>query len=325
MVEIPFLCCRSSLHRLATEDLQRQCSRAKMEEILLRHYSLETSTQCIKYPHSNLLVDSDAYSKLKSFSGKDNGRRTIQVTGDGSCLFNAVSVALYGNEAHSMELRTRTVIELILHAKEYEHTYPQFNDVCSMAETITDGCNGGYSSAFTIAALSTVIQHPIGSVYPPLNGLIDEVFRILTVTVHPFRSSTNTNEKLLVMWTKTGHVVPNSIWFPNHFVPLLIDNHDQPEMIIISDSSSLDPEFPVSPFGHSTPDSERTETAKEPGEIITSDTSFFDPEVPISPFRQSTPNSAYRETGNESDEDIIADLSFIVPDASPIYDPNTKN
>lgn len=86
-------------------------------------------TECITYSHSDLLVDSDAHCKLKSFDGKDNGREPIQMSGDGSCLFNAVSVALYGHEAHSMELRTQTTIQLILHDKEHEQTYPCLKDV----------------------------------------------------------------------------------------------------------------------------------------------------------------------------------------------------
>jgi len=47
-----------------------------------------------------------------------------------------------------------------------QEAYP-FADICCITETLKDCVNGGYSSAFTVAALATVIQHPIGSVYPP--------------------------------------------------------------------------------------------------------------------------------------------------------------
>ena len=196
-------------------------------------------------------MDFDAYSKLKSYNGKDNGRKHIQASGDGSCLFNAVSVALCGNESHSMELSTRTTIELILHSEEYEQTYPPFKDVCSMTESITDRYKGGYS-AFTIAGLSTAIQHPIACVYPPLNGLIDEAFRILTTTVYPLRSTTEIKETSFVMRTRVGHVDSNRSWFPNHFVPLLVDSTDQPE-IILPDSSFIESDVHISQIRQSAP------------------------------------------------------------------------
>ena len=45
----------------------------------------------------------------------------IHVKGDGNCLFNAVSVAIYGNEAMSSELRDRTCVELVVNFLHYKN------------------------------------------------------------------------------------------------------------------------------------------------------------------------------------------------------------
>lgn len=44
-----------------------------------------------------------------------------KVTGDGNCLFNAVSVHLVGNQRLSLALRVLTAVELYLHADFYAH------------------------------------------------------------------------------------------------------------------------------------------------------------------------------------------------------------
>ena len=41
-------------------------------------------------------------------------------TGDGNCLFNAVSIALTGNEDRAPELRLRTSVEMALNADTYK-------------------------------------------------------------------------------------------------------------------------------------------------------------------------------------------------------------
>ena len=42
------------------------------------------------------------------------------VYGDGSCLFNSASMALFGSQDMSEELRVRTVIEMVTNAEKYK-------------------------------------------------------------------------------------------------------------------------------------------------------------------------------------------------------------
>ena len=50
-----------------------------------------------------------------------NGLVPKKVTGDGNCLFNAVSVILVGNQRLSLALRVLAAVELYLHADFYAH------------------------------------------------------------------------------------------------------------------------------------------------------------------------------------------------------------
>jgi len=81
-----------------------------------------------------------------------------------------------------------------------------------------------------VAARATVIHHPIGSVYPPVNGLCDLVFRMLTCTMKPLRFAGKlTSETLYILWTTTlATETGNQLWSPNHFVPLLRVHSDSP-------------------------------------------------------------------------------------------------
>ena len=69
-------------------------------------------------PHT---VDKVALSYLVKVQATHLGT-PYSVTGNGSCLFNAVSVALCGSEELSTELRYRTCIEMVL-KKRSLHDY----------------------------------------------------------------------------------------------------------------------------------------------------------------------------------------------------------
>ena len=50
------------------------------------------------------------------------------VTGDGNCLFRAVSLALYGTENYHVIIRTLAAIELIENRRQYDYEHEQFVD-----------------------------------------------------------------------------------------------------------------------------------------------------------------------------------------------------
>ena len=125
----------------------------------------------------------------------------IKTTGDGNCLFNAMSTALSGNESLSSVLRLLTVAELFAYSEFYAD-HPQIADIAQVssyskhailniflsdqkAEKTYSGNIDNvrraievlaqetakpfvFSSHFHILALASVISKPIQSVYPDI-------------------------------------------------------------------------------------------------------------------------------------------------------------
>jgi len=88
-----------------------------------------------------------------------------------------------------------------------------------------------------MAALATVLQRPIASVYPPVNGLCDRAFRELTCTMHPLRQALS-DAPIYVMWSCTAQQDTQQLWAPNHFVPLLHCTSDMPAITVSDDDQN---------------------------------------------------------------------------------------
>ena len=154
---------------------------------------------------------------------------------DGSCLFNALSLTLYGSEIHSKELRVKALIELVLNEPGIQSRLPDdaWKVTRNYQETVLEcASNSGFSDAFTIMALSSALRIGIYSIYPPVNGLTDKAFIIFNglfslvaepkVTVH-------------IMWTHTHS--KKRYWTPNHFVPLVLNDSKSSMQVIQCNSS----------------------------------------------------------------------------------------
>ena len=67
------------------------------------------------------LVNHDYVAQRQVPSDAPSGLSPVCVTGDGNCLFHAMSVLLYGSEggSHHLCLRLMTACELVLHSAYY--------------------------------------------------------------------------------------------------------------------------------------------------------------------------------------------------------------
>lgn len=150
-------------------------------------------------------------------------------TGDGNCLFNAVSIALTGSEDRAAELRLRTSVEMALNADSYT-CHPDYDLLMthspSFNTSMQDCCTeGAYSSIWTIMALSSVVGLPIKSVYPPMNGPQCKAHQALSKT---FATEDNAHlEPVNVLWSRMGPWRPPN-WTGNHFVPVLKQKEQPP-------------------------------------------------------------------------------------------------
>ena len=167
-------------------------------------------------------------------------KSALQSTGDGDCLFNSVSTLLTGDERKSVELRFRCCAELIVNKKRFlrHRLYssmavfsPDYDQDCLNCAT-----PGSFSSVWMIVSLSNLLNIPIESVYPAVNGSQNLYFRTLNTTFKPPFSDPEKGH-LTIMWTSTIPPTRPSWtsrrprktqeWCPNHFVPLVDLQHTE--------------------------------------------------------------------------------------------------
>lgn len=156
-------------------------------------------------------------------STKSNTRMPVSVKGDGNCLFNAISVAVCGDETRSVEIKARTTIELVDQWDWYithnadtrlHLASPDFEEACLNCALPRE-----YSSGWTMHAASSVVSREIISVYPAINGLFDKCMSILNRAFLP-RCEVR-QDPIYIMWS--GNLkLGEQIWTPNHFVPLML-------------------------------------------------------------------------------------------------------
>ena len=101
----------------------------------------------------------------------------------GSCPFDAVSVLLTGDKSLSSELRLKTFIEMRKNQNLYENRPKLISFmICSpIFERACLDCASywGWSPIWIMLALSNVIGKNINSIYPPMNGKANRVYKTL--------------------------------------------------------------------------------------------------------------------------------------------------
>ena len=144
----------------------------------------------------------------------------VSSTPDGSCLFHAISIALNGSEEFSIKLRLNTLIYLIKHFDQLSAlTDPASLCSPSIMDTILM-CRDkdGFSSHWTLVAVSNIISRPIDVLYPPI-GYLNYYSKILTRLYYLHNLSKR--EPIYIMWTTLNINPPSGRWDLNHFCPLL--------------------------------------------------------------------------------------------------------
>ncbi|CAG2242358.1 unnamed protein product [Mytilus edulis] len=167
-------------------------------------------------------------------------RNPVQVSTNGNCLFNSLSVDMCGNESLATRLRVLTCIEMVSNKLIYdtskhnrlELVSPSYDEACKAAAK-----NRAFSSAWTILAAASVLGCPIQSVYPPRNGFMDKTVGILNTMFDPLQ--VQSNDPIVILWTSSGHG-RSPIWTPDHFVPLVKASHN----ISVIDIDSMH-DFPI--------------------------------------------------------------------------------
>ena len=244
-VSVPYLCasCISkpdgaydfdkALYRMGTASrkvLKYLVSVLQVEFIFLRN---EKEITCVENGEIGLSTDFDTDTQAQDIISTCYPNETVvpvAVSGDGNCLFNAVSKLLSGNESLAKELRVRTAIEMATNIDMYQ-TDPKLIKTEIFSPSYTESLrdcarSGGYSSAWTIKSLASVLRRTISVLYPPMNGLDDLAHKALTTEYTPLNIF---NEKpLRIMWSRLGKRA--KLWSANHFVPLFAPRFNLPNV-----------------------------------------------------------------------------------------------
>ena len=192
---------------------------------------------------SVLRTDRNALNLLKAYG--DDRYQThvpIAVEGDGNCLFNCVSLALWGEESRSSLLRLITAIEIVKNTSYYYSSesnpspgvivnglnYPAYNLFEFVKEVVTDH---SYMSPGHLAALANSLCMPLRVTYPRRDVSHSlELNQAITLDTSTFRGKPCETEfcsHWSVHFSTTHHISSQATYesvkkiIPNHFVLLL--------------------------------------------------------------------------------------------------------
>jgi hypothetical protein len=150
----------------------------------------------------------------------------VTVSANGNGLFNALSMAIQGDENLASELRVRTFIEMFRHKSFYvdQHQgsgtlssiYPSFDEA-----RINCGQNFVFSCGWTMHAAASVCTRSIISVYPSVNGPLDQCVSILNREFKPRIPVRNSKNTVHILWSGLKSET-EGMWKTTHCVPLLL-------------------------------------------------------------------------------------------------------
>lgn len=107
---------------------------------------------------------------------------------DGSCLFSSASIAMTGDNHLVTELRVLTCVEMVTNHEIYK-ALPNASDLLDTSSfdesSLECAKPHGFSSQWTIYALSNVLQTHINVIYPPMNRKQDRPFKVFNATCSP--------------------------------------------------------------------------------------------------------------------------------------------
>ena len=214
------------LHCAALARRSDQC--AVTERLLLQTYgvALPRRARLVETPGTRDAVSTGVLAMLQP--DVLNNNVPLTVTGDGNCMFRAVSRGLFGTEEHHLLIRLLTSLELIQHPQFYDTSHPNYKDkVCDVQiyhdpyhSLVISATEIGDSSEFMLFfAVSAALKIALKSYCPPA---IDCGFCPQTLTRKVIGRGVRCTSPPVVtlMWTTMSVPQLMTDFKPNHFVVL---------------------------------------------------------------------------------------------------------
>ncbi|CAF3812515.1 unnamed protein product, partial [Adineta steineri] len=201
-------------------------------------------------------IDTIAQQYLKQASKSVQHLIPLRSLADGNCLFNSVVSLVPDSGVSAVELRVRTIIELVKNRTYYDNQFSHL--VGPFNEAIRRTCNNNnFSELYEVVALGNALRCEVQSVYPYIDyrGEMDK----MNAVYKPLDISAPNNGRLIIFWTNSEDEVttknrPGSggVWSPNHFVPLIrpCETPESPQKTTIKNNkvtSVRSPEFSPPP------------------------------------------------------------------------------
>ena len=241
-------------------DIQAIREQAESERNLLSFYNV-VLPPIDWYTTDHIDVDQTSVEMLRKHCSWLLARFTpVTTTGDGNCMYRAISYALFGTQSHHVHLRLLCCIELLANRSFYDSTCSQFYEPYKadpelvlqdyetyVVETVKDGAD---ADMLTILCISSVVHKPIQTHWP--------------ITVRPGKSSpftklvtgrdVSTLQPIHILWTVSHFDPRRKEVVINHFVPLIdgpvnpaspiispVEEHDTaPEVVVVQDEDNND-------------------------------------------------------------------------------------
>ncbi len=193
------------------------------------------------YMSEDIIVDKGASALLPD---KFKHYVCADTTGDGNCLYNAVSCFLIKEDLLAVQLRLSVVLELMAYANEYiklevfekDYAYSdqaflnannkkyqqiEYRNIAPYVAEIMNMCQlGAWSSLGAFYGLASVLERPIQSIYPSVNS---SLLRGFTRIIKPRQEKYNV--MITILWSKIGinekeakKLLSMNYFRPNHFV-----------------------------------------------------------------------------------------------------------
>ncbi|CAF1646138.1 unnamed protein product [Rotaria magnacalcarata] len=171
------------------------------------------------------IVDSMAQKYLQQASKSVQHLVPIKSVADGNCLFNSIISLLPDSNLSAVELRVRTVIELVKNKIYYVNQCS--NHVGPFEEALRRTCNNNtFSELYEIVALANVLQCEVQSVYPYIDYRAE--MKIMNQVYKSAETLVPNSRRVIIFWSSTEDEIStrtrhgnHGISNPNHFVSLL--------------------------------------------------------------------------------------------------------
>lgn len=172
-------------------------------------------------------IDVVAQEYLQKCSGIDEIFVPVDSLGDFNCLYSSVRLLVPHESLSTVELRVRTLVELVLHYNFYNEKYLlRLGELSGSLKDVS--IMNRFSDGYEVAALSSILNWEI-KLYCPELGYTGGIHKMDIVSPRCCNVANGPVSIIQLLWS---HVLPilkattvnrNGIilWTPNHFVPLL--------------------------------------------------------------------------------------------------------